>query len=59
MLIAVYNIRVYVFIKTVLCRPGHTFKLSYDIKKDTVSGYPDARFIAHESQKTIAVIEVF
>lgn len=38
--------------------PGHTFKLSYDIKKDTVSGYPDARFIAHESQKTIAVIEL-
>lgn len=46
-------------LKLVFFRPGHTFKMSLDIKKKTVSGYPDARFIAHESQKTIAVIEVF
>lgn len=38
--------------------PGHTFKVSFDIKKEPVSGYPDVRFIAHESQKTIAVIEI-
>lgn len=44
---------------SMFCRPGHTFRVSFDIKKEPVSGYPDVRFIAHESQKTIAVIEVF
>lgn len=40
-------------------RPGHTFKVSLKIKDDRVHGFPDARFIASSSQKTIAVTEVF
>lgn len=41
-------------------RPGHTLHVSLKIKEDEhrVGGYPDARFIASSSQKTIAVTEV-
>lgn len=41
-------------------RPGHTLHVSLKIKEDEhrVGGFPDARFIASSSQKTIAVTEV-
>lgn len=50
------------FSRTCLLRPepGHTLHVSLKIKEDEhkVGGFPDARFIASSSQKTIAVTEV-
>lgn len=40
------------------CRPGRTFKVSMTMKEGSVSGYPDARFVAHSSQNTIAITTV-
>lgn len=48
------------FSRICLLRPenGHTFKVSLKIADDTVNGFPDARFVASSSQKTVALTEV-